>query len=128
MVSIGKTHMRSWTTILGLEGSQKLSHIFKLLDKYLKIESGKNQRIYKAVYTPLCKIIGKNLGFCFIMMAKPKYVYDFYRTFNGRIFNKKKCKKPCCVIWANIQGEDFLKINEDDPIRRPIIFKDLKDD
>ena len=62
------------------------------------------------------------------MMAKPKYVYDFYRTFNGRIFNKKKCKKPCCVIWANIQGEDFLKINEDDPIRRPIIFKDLKDD
>lgn len=102
--------------------------ISKLLDKYLKIESGKNQRIYKAVYTPLCKIIGKNLGFCFIMMAKPKYVYDFYRTFNGRIFNKKKCKKPCCVIWANIQGEDFLKINEDDPIRRPIIFKDLKDD
>ena len=62
------------------------------------------------------------------MMVKPEYVIQFYNTFAGRSFGKKKCKKPCNVIWANIQGEDFLKINEDDPIRRPIIFKDLNDD
>ena len=102
--------------------------ISKLLDKYLNIENGKNQRIYKAIYTPLCKIIGKNLGYCFIMMAKPKYVIDFYKTFNGRIFQKKKCKRPCNVIWADIQGNAFLKTNEDDPIRKPIIFKDIKND
>ena len=102
--------------------------ISKLLDKYLNIESGKNQRIYKAIYTPLCKIIGKNLGYCFIMMANPKYVIDFYNTFNGRIFQKKKCKRPCNVIWADIQGNEFLKTNEDDPIRKPIIFKDIKND
>ena len=102
--------------------------ISKLLDHYLNIENGKKQRIYKAIYTPLCKIIGKNLGYCFIMMVKPKYVIDFYKTFNGRVFQKKKCKRPCNVIWANIQGNEFLKTNEDDPIRKPIIFKDIKTD
>ena len=105
--------------------------VCKLLDIYLKTESGKNQRIYKALYTPLCKVIGKNLGYCFVMMVKPKYVIDFYNVFNGKIFGKKKCKKPCKVIWADIQGEVFLKASEDDPIRKPIIFKDIiidKDD
>ena len=102
--------------------------ISKLLDRYLKIESGKNQRIYKALYVPLCKIIGKNLGYCFVMMAKPKYVIEFYKTFEGKSFGKKKCKKPCNVIWADIQGEAFLKKSEEDPIRKPIIFKDLRDD
>jgi len=62
------------------------------------------------------------------MMAKPKYVIEFYKTFEGRSFGKKKCKKPCSVIWADIQGEAFLKNNEEDPIRKPIIFKDLRDD
>ena len=99
--------------------------VCKLLDMHLKIESGKNQRIYKALYTPLCKVIGKNLGYCFVMMVKPKYVIDFYNVFNGKIFGKKKCKKPCKVIWADIQGEEFLKASEDDPIRKPIIFKDI---
>jgi hypothetical protein len=102
--------------------------VCKLLDKYLQIESGKNQRIYKALYTPLCKVIGKNLGYCFVMMVKPKYVVDFYNTFYGKCFGKKKCKKPCNVIWADMQGEDFLKASEDDPIRKPIIFKDIKID
>ena len=99
--------------------------VCKLLDMHLKIENGKNQRIYKALYTPLCKVIGKNLGYCFVMMVKPKYVLDFYNIFNGKIFGKKKCKKPCKVIWADIQGEEFLKATEDDPIRKPIIFKDI---
>ena len=90
----------------------------------MHIESGKNQRIYKALYVPLSKILGKNIGFCFIMMVKPKYVINFYTTFNGINFNKKKARKPCSVIWADMQGDDFLKISED-PLRSPIIFKDL---
>ena len=102
--------------------------VSKLLDKYLKIEHGKNQRIYKALYVPLCKIIGKNLGYCFIMITKPKYVVDFYNLFNGRSFGLKNCKKPCNVIWADIQGDEFLKLNEEDPLRKPIIFTDLRDD
>lgn len=101
--------------------------ISKLLDKYLGIQSQKNQRIYQALYTPLCKVIGKNLGYCFVMMVKPEYVIQFYKTFNGLNFNKKKCKKNCQVIWANIQGKEFLK-NADDPLRSPIIFKDIKID
>ena len=102
--------------------------VSKLLDNYLKIEYGKNQRIYKALYAPLCKIIGKNLGYCFVMMAKPKYVVDFYKLFNGKCFGIKNCKKPCNVIWADIQGDEFLKLNEDDPLRKPIIFNDIRDD
>jgi len=98
--------------------------VSKLIDKYLNIESGKNQRIYKALYVPLSKILGKNIGFCFIMMVEPKYVIKFYSTFNGVNFNKKKSRKPCSVIWADVQGDDFLKIS-DDPLRSPIIFKDL---
>ena len=62
------------------------------------------------------------------MLVKPKYVIDFYNTFNGKCFGKKKCKKPCKVIWADKQGEEFLKVSEDDPIRKPIIFKDIKRD
>ena len=98
--------------------------ISKLIDKYLHIESGKNQRIYKALYVPLSKILGRNIGFCFIMMVEPKYVINFYTTFNGINFNKKKARKPCSVIWAEVQGDDFMK-NSDDPLRSPIIFKDL---
>ena len=98
--------------------------ICKLIDRYLHIESGKNQRIYKALNVPLSKVIGKNLGYCFIMMVEPKYVIQFYNTFNGLCLNKKNCKKKCSVVWANIQGDEFLNIS-DDPLRSPIIFKDL---
>ena len=101
--------------------------VSKLLDKYLKIESNKNQRIYKALFVPLSKVIGKNIGYCFVMMVKPKYVIDFYNTFNGINFKKKKCKKPCSVVWANLQGDDFLNISSD-PLRSPIIFKDIRKD
>ena len=96
--------------------------VSKLLDKYLHIEAKKNQRIYKALYVPLCKKIGKNLGYCFVMLVKPKYVIDFYNTFNGKMLKKKKCKKPCKIIWANIQGDDFINIS-DDPLRSPIILR-----
>ena len=98
--------------------------ISKLLDKYLNIEYKKNQRTYKAIYAPLSKVIGKNIGYCFVMLVKPKYVVPFYKTFNGLNFNKKKCKKKCQVTWADVQGEEFLKIS-DDPLRSPIIFTDL---
>ena len=101
--------------------------VSKFLDKYLKIESNKNQRIYKALFAPLSKVIGKNIGYCFVMMVKPEYVIDFYNTFNGITFKKKKCKKPCTVVWANLQGNAFLNVSND-PLRSPIIFKDIRND
>ena len=99
----------------------------KFLDKFLNIEANKNQRIYKALFAPLSKVIGKNIGYCFVMMVKPEYVIEFYNTFNGLSFKKKKCKKPCTVVWANLQGNDFLNVSND-PLRSPIIFKDLRND
>ena len=99
-----------------------------LLDKFLKIESGKNQRIYKALCVRQDKFMRKNLGYCFVMMVKPKLVFEFYKAFNGKILGEKKCKKPCKVIWAIIQGEEFLKLNGDVPFIKPIILKDIIND
>jgi hypothetical protein len=91
--------------------------IGKFLDCYLKIESGKNQRIYKALYSPKYKAIGKNIGYCFVMMVKPKYVIDFYNVFNGKIFLENNCKKPCEVTWADIQREELLNLTGDNPFQ-----------
>ena len=41
-----------------------------------------------------------------------------------KISEKKNCNKIISVIWADIQGDDFLKMS-DDPLKSPIIFKDI---
>ena len=89
----------------------------KLIDKYLKTEPG--QRIYNSIYVPLAKVIGKNIGFCFVNMISPVYVISFYNTFNGIYFNN--AKKPCTVVFSDQQNMNF---NEENPLRRPIYFKD----
>ena len=119
---ISKKETRTVVRLSPIPPHYSVFDISKLLDKYLKIEKNKNQRIYKALYTPLSKSIGKNLGFCLIMMVKPKYVIQFYNTFNGLKFNKKKCKKECSVVWADNQKDDIM--NSDDPLKSPIIFND----
>ena len=50
--------------------------MIKINDKNLKTIPGK--RIYNANYVPQTKIIGKNLGYCFINLIKPKYVIEFH--------------------------------------------------
>ena len=98
--------------------------IIRLLDRYLKTIIGK--RIYKSIYVPLTKVIGKNIGFCFLDLVSPKYVVEFYKVFNGLTFNN--CKKPCSVIFSDKQNFDNLN-EEDNPLRKPIFFKDtIKDD
>ena len=94
----------------------------RLIDKHLKTIPGK--RIYRSVYVPLIKIIGKNIGYCFVDLVSPKYVIEFYKVFNGLLL--KKCKKPCSVIFSDKQNSD--NINEN-PLREPIFFKDtIKDE
>ena len=104
----------------------RLSHIprkyspfdmVKLIDKYLKTEPGK--RIYNSIYVPLAKVIGKNIGFCFINLVSPEHVISFYNIFNGIYFNNSK--KPCTVVFSDQQNMDS---NEENPLRRPIFFKD----
>jgi len=91
--------------------------MIKLIDKYLKFEPGK--RIYNSIYVPLAKVIGKNIGYCFVNLISPEYVISFYNTFNGIYFNS--CKKPCIVVFSDQQNMD---INEKNPLRSPIVFKD----
>lgn len=98
-------------------------NIIKLLDSHLKRE--RNKRIYKALYAPYTKGKEKNLGYCFIMMASPRHVIEIYNAFNGKVFGKKKNPNPSKIIWADKQGDEFLKLNdEDDDLRKPIIFND----
>ena len=91
----------------------------KIIDKYLKTKPG--QRIYNAVYLPLTKKIGRNMGYLFINLISPKYVIEFYNKFNGFYLRFKNCKKPLTVIFADNQEVD---ISEEDPIRRPLFFID----
>lgn len=91
--------------------------MIKVIDKYLKTEPGK--RIYNSLYVPLAKVIGKNIGFCFVNLVSPEYVISFYNTFNGIYFNN--VKKACTVAYSDQQNMDF---NEENPLRRPIFFKD----
>ena len=94
--------------------------IIRLLDKYLKTKPG--NRIYSSIYVPLTKIIGKNIGFCFVNLVSPKYVVEFYKVFNGETF--RNCKKPCSVIFSDKQNVDILN-EEENPLRKPIFFTDI---
>jgi len=94
--------------------------IIRLIDKYLKTEKGK--RIYNSVYVPLGKEIGKNKGYCFVNLVSPKYVVTFYEIFNGLYFNLKNCKKPCFLVFSDIQNINF---SNEDALKRPIIFTDV---
>ena len=97
--------------------------VIKLIDKYLKTKKGK--RIYNSVYVPLAKVIGKNIGYCFINLVSPKYVVEFYGIFNGLYLNSKKCNKPCTVVFSDKQNIDC---SNEDPLKRPIIFNDVAND
>ena len=94
--------------------------IIRLIDKHLKTERGK--RIYNSIYVPLTKEIGKNKGYCFVNLVSPKYVVIFYEIFNGLFFNIKNCKKPCYLVFSDIQN---MNLTNEDPLKRPIIFTDV---
>lgn len=96
--------------------------MIKLIDRVIKTKPG--ERIYNAVYLPSTKIIGKNMGYCFINLVSPQYVIYFYNIFNGFIFRFKKNKKSCSVIFADNQEVD---LSNDEPSRRPIVFNDTID-
>ena len=92
--------------------------MIRIIDKILKTVPGK--RIYKSIYVPLTKIIGKNIGYCFIDLVSPKYVVEFYNIFNG--ITLKKCKKPCSVLFADRQNNELI---EENPLHKPIFFMDF---
>ena len=104
-----------------LDSDDKLSKIVDcLIDRYLKTKKG--QRIYNSLYVPLAKVIGSNKGYCFINLVSPKYVVEFFKIFNGLVFNIKNCKKPCTVVFSDNQNVDC---SNEDALKRPIIFTDV---
>lgn len=93
--------------------------MIRIIDKYLKTETGK--RIYNAIYLPLSKKMRSNIGYCFVNLISPKYVVEFYNKFNGFYFRFKNFRKSCSVVFSDNQNID---LTNDDPSRKPIIFKD----
>ena len=117
-ILIGK-EKRTFVRLHPIPKKYSVFDMVRVIDKYLKTEPGK--RIYNAVYLPMTKIIGKNMGYLFINLISPKYVIEFYKIFNGFSFGLKKCKKPCSVVFSDNQEID---ISNEDPTRRPLIFLD----
>ena len=116
-LSFKNINVGSWTDILTISNQMELN----------RVDVNKNEAyiVKKETAFPEFLISYTDNGFNLI---KDNDVIEFYNTFMGRSLGKKKCKKPCNVIWADIQGNDFLKTNEDDPIRKPITFRDIRDD
>ena len=121
LISSGK-EKRTFVRLHPIPKKLSVYDMIRIIDKYLKTEPGK--RKYNAVYLPITKKIGINMGFLFINFVNPKYVIDFYNTFEG--FEFKKCKKKCSVIFSDNQNID---LSNEDPTRNPIVFNDtIKDD
>lgn len=115
---------RTFVRVFPIPKKYSVYDITRIIDKYLKTMPGK--RIYNAIYLPLSKKIGINIGYFFINLVSPKYVIQFYEIFNGFYFRFKNFKKPCFVVFSDNQEIDTSK---EDPRRRPIIFYDtIKDE
>ena len=119
LIMLGK-EKRTFVRLHPIPKNLSVYDMVKIIDKYLKTKPG--QRIYNAVYLPLTKIIGKNMGYFFVNLVNPKYVVKFYNIFNGFYFRFKKSSKPSYVIFSDIQEINLS--NGDDPRRKPLIFND----
>lgn len=115
MISSGKEN-RTCVRLHPIPKNYSPFDIIRLIDSYLKTVPGK--RIYNSIYVLLAKQLGKNIGYAFVNLVNPKFVVDFYKTFNGIYL--KKCKKPCIKSFSDNQNVEILN----DPIRSPIFFKD----
>ena len=114
---------RTFVRLYPIPKSLSVFDMIRIFDKYLKTQPGK--RIYNAIYLPLSKKMRKNIGYCFVNLISPKYVAEFYNKFNGFYFRVKNFKKYCNVVFSDNQNID---LSNDDPLRKPIIFKDTKKD
>lgn len=84
---------------------------------------------YDFVYLPIDFKNKCNVGYAFINMTDPQHIIPFYKTFNGKRWEKFNSEKVATLAYARIQGRNELvshfrnsSLMNEDKWCRPILF------
>ncbi|KAM0893792.1 hypothetical protein ACQ4PT_024894 [Festuca glaucescens] len=84
---------------------------------------------YDFVYLPIDFKNKCNVGYAFINMTDPQHIIPFYKTFNGKRWEKFNSEKVASLAYARIQGRSDLishfrnsSLMNEDKWCRPILF------
>ncbi|GAB2240986.1 hypothetical protein Droror1_Dr00021504 [Drosera rotundifolia] len=85
--------------------------------------------MYDFIYLPIDFKNKCNVGYAFINMAEPLHIVPFYKTFEGKRWEKFNSEKVASLAYARIQGKDALishfqnsSLMNEDKRCRPILF------
>lgn len=102
----------------------------KYTSKMLLAAIDENHRgTYDFIYLPIDFKNKCNVGYAFINMISPENIVPFYRTFNGKRWEKFNSEKVASLAYARIQGKSALvahfqnsSLMNEDKRCRPILF------
>ncbi|KAL6652802.1 hypothetical protein ACP70R_011727 [Stipagrostis hirtigluma subsp. patula] len=84
---------------------------------------------YDFIYLPIDFKNKCNVGYAFINMISPENIVSFYKTFNGKRWEKFNSEKVASLAYARIQGKSALiahfqnsSLMNEDKRCRPILF------
>lgn len=84
---------------------------------------------YDFVYLPIDFKNKCNVGYAFINMTDPQHIISFFKTFNGKRWEKFNSEKVASLAYARIQGRNDLishfrnsSLMNEDKWCRPILF------
>lgn len=85
---------------------------------------------YDFIYLPIDFKNKCNVGYAFINMTDPQHIIPFYKTFNGKKWEKFNSEKVASLAYARIQGRSALishfqnsSLMTEDKWCRPILFR-----
>ncbi|XP_031380735.1 protein MEI2-like 2 isoform X2 [Punica granatum] len=102
----------------------------KYTSKMLLAAIDENHRgTYDFLYLPIDFKNKCNVGYAFINMVSPSHIVSFYKTFNGKKWEKFNSEKVASLAYARIQGKAALvthfqnsSLMNEDKRCRPILF------
>jgi hypothetical protein len=72
-------------------------------------EIGRNHKMkINFLYLPIDHYNSCNVGYAFVNFIHSKFIYDFYKEFNGRRWDRFNSEKICELAYARIQGTTNL--------------------
>ncbi|GJM94252.1 hypothetical protein PR202_ga10882 [Eleusine coracana subsp. coracana] len=88
-----------------------------------------HQGTYDFIYLPIDFKNKCNVGYAFINMIDPQHIIPFYKTFNGKKWEKFNSEKVASLAYARIQGRSALishfqnsSLMNEEKWCRPILF------
>ncbi|XP_062184033.1 protein MEI2-like 4 isoform X2 [Phragmites australis] len=102
----------------------------KYTSKMLLAVIDENHRgTYDFIYLPIDFKNKCNVGYAFINMINPEHIVPFYKSFNGKRWEKFNSEKVASLAYARIQGKSALiahfqnsSLMNEDKRCRPILF------